>query len=66
MPINVLKKNSVKVFVVCIRNLRTQINAVVLTKPVICALNWIYFICKATNKLNDKFIDLTNGKENSW
>ena len=39
MPINVLKKNSVKVFVVCIRNLRTQINAVVLTKPVICALN---------------------------
>lgn len=66
MSINLLKKNGVKVFAVCPGNVRTQINPMALTKPETCALNLIHLISKATNKLNGKFIDLTNGKEISW
>lgn len=66
MSINLLKKNGVKVFAVCPGHVKTQLNPRALTQPDTCALNLIYLIINATNKLNGKFIDLTNGKEINW
>jgi hypothetical protein len=64
--VNLLKKNGVKVFAVCPGHVKTQLNPTALTQPETCALNLIYLISNATNKLNGKFIDLTNGKEINW
>jgi NAD(P)-dependent dehydrogenase (short-subunit alcohol dehydrogenase family) len=66
MSINLLKKNGVKVFAVCPGHVKTQLNPKALTQPDTCALNLIYIISNATNKLNGKFIDLTNKKEIYW
>jgi len=66
MSINLFKNNGIKVFAVCPGNVKTQINPKALTSPETCALNLIYLISRATNKLNGKFIDLRSGNEISW